>query len=143
MTEKEQLLTAELQKAQGRMARLETAFKKTIESQAAAAIQAAGGDPGLLGPVVMGRVRFFEDGENFIIGVADKHGGKRIRDSKGTPFTIADLVDEMKADPEIGKAFGQTTDKETPTNTMRRVAFDQLTPADKMQFVRRGGRVTD
>lgn len=161
MTEKEQLLTAELERAQKRTARLETAFKKSLETRAAAAIRDAGGEPSLLLPAVMRDVKIFEDGEDFVVGVADKGGGKRIRDVKGTPFTIEELVGEMKSSPDYVWAFGPAEpaaphggqDFSKPSaverlkaarqadNTKSRADFDQMTPADKMVFMKGGGRV--
>lgn len=153
MTENEQLFSTALKKAEERMARLESALLRTASDAASAAIRAAGGGPELLGPSVAERLKVFEADGQFVVGVADERGAMRIRDSKGTPFTVEDFVGELKSHPTYSRAFAGSDAKLPPNskgadqtlapNTKTRAAFDQLTPAGKMSHIKGGGRVVD
>jgi len=142
LTQERDQLAAELKKNRGRMVQLEEAFRKSFEAQASAAIQAAGGNPALLLPIAMQDVKIFEENESFIAGIADKQGGKRIRDVKGAAFTIQDLVGEMKSSPAFARAFDGPSKTLAP-NTRTRADFDGMTPAEQMAHIKAGGRVVD
>jgi hypothetical protein len=62
--------------------------------------------PELVGHVInsMIEVKRGEDGK-FALSVLGPGGTSRYKDSKGTPFGIADLVDELKENPVYARAF--------------------------------------
>ncbi len=71
-----------------------------------AAVSAEKGSPDLLGHVIeqVTKVELSEDGD-FRLVVLDESGSPRIKDSGGTPFTLGDLVTEMKSQDRYGRAF--------------------------------------
>jgi hypothetical protein len=76
-----------------------------VDAQATAAIAKYDGEPELLLPHVKRYVRVVEENGQFVPRVVDGAGNPRIGDSKGTPMSIAQLVEEMKASPVFGRAF--------------------------------------
>jgi hypothetical protein len=76
-----------------------------IEAEATAAIAAAGGVPELLLPHVKSAVKVIEENGEFVARVMGADGNPRIADVKGTPFKIANLVEELKGNQVFGRAF--------------------------------------
>ena len=76
-----------------------------VDSVATSAIAGAKGVPELLLPHVKGFTKVVEQDGEFVVQVVDSKGNQRIGDNKGTPMTIAQLVEEMKASPTYGRAF--------------------------------------
>lgn len=98
--------TAELKTRDERITKLQASLEKNlIEAQATAAIAAAKGAPELLMPHVMRSVKVVEENGEFVARVVDASGQPRIANVKGDPFTIANLVEEMKANQIYGRAF--------------------------------------
>jgi hypothetical protein len=96
----------ELKQRDDRIAKLQSSLEKNlIEAQATTAIAAAKGVPELLLPHVMRAVKVVEENGEFVARVMDSSGQPRIADVKGTPFTIANLVDEMRGNQVFGRAF--------------------------------------
>lgn len=142
----------ELDGARTRADRLQKSLEQhLIRAEATAAIAALGGSPELLLPHVMSQVKVLEDGEQFVARVLDEQGNLRIGDMKGTPLTIAQLIEEMREKPVFGRAFeaskvggsgapGSSTAGNT-SKKMKRAEFDAMSPAQKMDFIKAGGAV--
>jgi hypothetical protein len=80
---------------------LETAL---IDSVAVTEIAAAKGSPKLLLPHIKGLVKLTENDGQFTPQVLDTSGQPRKKDD-GTPFTVKDLVGELRSSDEFGRAF--------------------------------------
>lgn len=106
LQKREQHFQTELKAREDRIAKLQVSLEKSlIEAQATTAIAAAKGAPELLLPHVMRQVKIVEENGDFVVRVLDAQGQPRIANVKGDPFTIANLVDEMKGIPIYGRAF--------------------------------------
>jgi hypothetical protein len=85
--------------------RLRKAFtEQLVESQVTSAIAAAKGNARLLAPHVKAAMGIREEGGQFVPRVLDKNGDVRYRDD-GLPMAPADLVAELKRDPDYLMAF--------------------------------------
>lgn len=124
-----------------------------IDAQATAALAAAKGVPDLLLPHVQKQVRVVEDSGNYVATVIDAQGEPRIN-GKGEPFSIADLVAEMRQSEVFGRAFegtGQTGSGMRPTNgampsgnkTLSRAEFVKLSPVEQMAKMKGGFTLTE
>lgn len=88
--------TAELEKAQGRAAKLQTALEqRLVQAQLTAVIAKHKGDPDLLLPHGTRLTRVRETDDGFEAFVADEKGNPMIADGKGTPMTFDDLVTQV------------------------------------------------
>lgn len=145
---------AEVQERDAKLAMMQNALERSlIEAQATAAISELRGTPALLLPHVMQRVKIFEEDGDYNVKVLDSQGQPRIADVKGTPFTIKNLIEEMRNDPIFGRAFeasgaggsGAQNGNKAGGNAkaMSRKSFDELPPAKRMEFIRGGGSITD
>jgi hypothetical protein len=106
LAKRDQHFQSELKTREDRIATLQSALEKSlIEAHATAAIAAAKGVPELLLPHVMRQVKIVEENGNFVVRVLDAQGQPRIANVKGDPFTITNLVDEMKNNSIYGRAF--------------------------------------
>lgn len=78
--------------------------KNLVDAVLSREIANANGIPELLMPILRDKIGIVEDGEEYSARVFE---GKtqRIGDSKGNPMTIAQLVEEYKANPIYGVAF--------------------------------------
>jgi hypothetical protein len=132
--------TAEVNSRDARLALMQTALNGAlINSEAVAAITAAKGEPALLLPHVLRQTRITEEDGQFRVEVVDAQGQPRIADIKGTPFSIKNLIEEMKADPIYGRAFeatgaggsGAQNGNKAAGNgkSISRAAFDAMDPA--------------
>lgn len=106
---KQQLLTAhgkEKTKLEARLHTLQTALEHAlVEGAAVSAIAAAKGSAPLLLPFVKQRVKMVEkDDGTFEAQVVDEKGNPRVRDD-GTPMRIPQLIDELRANDDFGRAF--------------------------------------
>lgn len=99
----------ELDAATQRQQKLQTSLERyLIESQAAAAMTEPGkpkGNPVLLMPHILGKVKVFEENGEFVARVIGTDGKPRIANVKGEPFTIPMLLDEMRSDNVFKAAF--------------------------------------
>lgn len=82
--------------------------RRLIDAEATTALAAAKGSPKVLLPHIKNHVRVVEEDGEFVVQVVDAKGNQRIGDAKGSPMTIAQLVEEMKADPEFARNFEGT-----------------------------------
>lgn len=87
-------------------AELEAARNYFLDGEVTRAVAAQKGVPELLGHIIRGHldVQRGEDGR-FSLRVLGADKQPRIKDSAGNPFTLDDLVGELKADPKFGRAF--------------------------------------
>jgi len=145
---------AEISERDAKLAMMQNALERSlIEAQATSAISELKGTPALLLPHVMQRVKIFEEDGDYTVRVLDAQGQPRIADVKGTPFTIRNLIEEMRNDPIFGRAFeasgtggsGASNGNKAGGNAkaMSRKSFDALSPAQRMEFIRGGGSITD
>jgi hypothetical protein len=82
--------------------------RRLVDAEATAALAAAKGSPKVLLPHIKSHVKVeLEDGE-YVVHVVDTKGNPRIGDAKGNPMTIAQLVDELRADPDFARNFEGT-----------------------------------
>ena len=80
--------------------------KHMLEDKARAAIAAAHGVPDLLLPHVLRQMAIVEDEEgNAEARVVTDTGEPRLADSRGTPFTVDKLLEEMKGTEVYARAF--------------------------------------
>lgn len=124
-----------------------------VTAQATAAIAAAGGSTLLLLPHVKSAVRVVEENGQFVARVIGEDGNPRIADVKGTPFSVANLVEELRANSAFAGAFAASNagGSGAPSNTagnggnktISRSAFNQLGEAQKAAWFKDGGAVTD
>jgi hypothetical protein len=144
----------ELKTRDDKIAKLQESLEKSlIEAQATAAIAAAKGAPELLMPHVMRQVKVVEENGEYVARVMDANGQPRIMNVKGDPFTIPNLVDEMKANEVFGRAFeatgaggsGASNGNKGGGNakTINRQAFDAMSQAERMKISKEGVQVVD
>lgn len=109
LTKRETHFQTELKAREEKIAKLQSSLEKSlVEAQATTAIAAAKGTPELLMPHVMRQVKVVEENGEYVARVLDAQGQPRIANVKGDPFTIANLVEEMKANTVFGRAFEGT-----------------------------------
>jgi hypothetical protein len=95
-----------LEKVSGRGKKLEgKLYKVMAEQEAERAIVAAGGNPKVLLPHILPFIKPFETDDDITVKVVDGKGTVRIADQAGTEMTIAQLVEQFKADEAFGVAF--------------------------------------
>ena len=96
----------ELEKRETRIKTLQDSLEKhLVEAAATAAIAGAKGVPELLLPHAVKAIKVVEENGDFKAVVVDAQNNPRIADVKGTPFTIANLIEEMRGNPIYGRAF--------------------------------------
>jgi hypothetical protein len=106
-----------------------------VDAEATKAIAAAKGSPRLLLQEVKRQVRVVKtDDGGFAVKVVDADGNERIgtvADGKANPMTIAELVNELRADDELAAAFAgsgasgsgaSTTEKKAGGGSVRAIA---------------------
>ena len=82
-------------------------FNATAKAEAMAAIAKAEGNATLLLPHVIGRLRVVEDGDTFRVQVVGEDGKTpMVADAMlGTPMTVEQFVNTLKANEAFGSAF--------------------------------------
>jgi len=111
--------------------------KYVVDAQATSAIASLKGKPKLLLPLVRAQLRAItgEDGE-YRVAVLDADGEERRNPKTNAPMTVAELVAEMKADPEYGGAFessGATGGGASGAQAgVRGQDFSKLSPVEKV-----------
>lgn len=120
-----------------RSAALAAVQEYVVDAQANAAIASFKGKPKLLLPLVRAQLKAVkgEDGK-YRVAVLDSDGEERRNPKTNAPMSVAELVAEMKADPEFGGAFeasGATGGGASVANTGARGAdFSKLSPVEKL-----------
>lgn len=98
--------TTEIEKVKGRTTKVEGKLYDVLaKREAEAAITTAKGNPRLLLPHILPFIKVTEVDEDFVAQVVDAKGNPRIADGQATPMTIAQLVEQFKADETFGDAF--------------------------------------
>jgi hypothetical protein len=102
----EALKTQLVEKHQGREKKLLTKLDSVLRMQAVeSAIVEAGGSAKVLLPHILPFVKVVESDDDFATQVVDAKGNARITDGQATPMTIAQLVEQFKADDTFAGAF--------------------------------------
>jgi hypothetical protein len=105
----QQLLTKsqqEIDAREGRIKSLSSALeRRLVDAEATKAIADAKGSAKVLLPHIKSQVKVVEEEGEFVVHVVDAKGNQRIGDAKGAPMTIAQLVEEMKQDPDFALNF--------------------------------------
>jgi len=99
---------------------LENELKRIlVDNEALAALAKHKGNTELLTRVVTDRLRMTETNGKFGVEVLDANGNPRIKDAKGSPMTVEDLVLEMRANKAYAVAFASNSlgGGGTPSNT--------------------------
>lgn len=147
----------ELDAGKARAAHLQSALEaRLVDAEATRAIAAAKGVPELLLPHVKAHIKVFEEDGEFVAKVVDAKGSPRIGDTKGTPMTISQLVDEMKATEVFGRAFeasgaggsgassnGNSGGGAAGKKTMSRTDWSKLNAQESTAFFAAGGTLSD
>lgn len=121
--------------------------KELVDKTAVSAIAAAKGVPDLLLPHVQ---RFTKVDDEFNVVVVDASGTQRVN-GKGEPLSIADLVEEMKANEIFGRAFdgsGQSGSGMRPNsggggNPAGRITWDDLQGKDSASRKKRAAFIDE
>jgi hypothetical protein len=82
--------------------------RRLVDAEATSALAAAKGAPKVLLPHIKAQTKVVEEEGEYVVYVVDARGNPRIGDAKGTPMTIAQLVEEMKQDPDVARNFEGT-----------------------------------
>lgn len=97
---------AEKEKLLGRTKKVEgKLYDVMARREAEAAITAAGGNARVMLPHILPFIKVTEHDEDFLAQVVDAKGVPRIADGQATPMTIAQLVEEFKADETFADNF--------------------------------------
>jgi hypothetical protein len=106
LQKREEQFQGELAKVQERNKALESSlYEQLITAQLSAEIAK---HTTSVGPLLLGmasHLKVFEEEGKFVAKVVDAQGNPRIADLKGSPFTIAGLVEEFKTKPEWQPLF--------------------------------------
>jgi hypothetical protein len=106
LQKREEQFQGELSKIQERNKALESSlYEQLITAQLSAEIAK---HTTSVGPLLLGmasHLKVFEEEGKFVAKVVDAQGNPRIADLKGSPFTIAGLVEEFKTKPEWQPLF--------------------------------------
>lgn len=81
---------------------------RVVEQVAREALAAAGADVDLMAVHVVPRLKVERSGSEFRVSVIGPDGKVRVRDARGTPMDVADLVAELRADRVFGRGFRST-----------------------------------
>lgn len=82
---------------------------KLVDAEAIAALSKHTKAVNLLMPHVKSRIKVVDEDGKFVARVIDEKGNPRIGDAQGTPMTIEQLVEEMKASDDYLRAFDANT----------------------------------
>jgi len=97
---------AEKEKLLGRTKKIEgKLFDVLAKREAESALTAAGGNAKVMLPHILPFIKVVEHDDDFTAQVVDAKGTPRIADGQATPMTIAQLVEEFKADATFGDNF--------------------------------------
>lgn len=106
LAKREQQFQTELDAAKTQAERLQKSLEQhLVRAEAMAALVSQGGLTKILMPHVTSQIKVMEEGDEHVARVIGADGKPRIADVKGTPMTIAQLVAEMREDPEYASAF--------------------------------------
>jgi len=83
--------------------------QRLVDAEATRELAEAKGSAKVLLPHVKARVKVVESDDGaFSVQVVDERGNQRLADGQGTPMTLKQLVEELRADSEFARAFEGT-----------------------------------
>lgn len=107
-----------------------------LDAEIAQAVSANKGKLKLLAPLVKAQLKAINEGGNYRVSVIDADGDERFNPKTNAPMTVAELVAEMKLDPEFGGAFessGATGGGASgAASTKASADFSKLAPVDRL-----------
>jgi len=117
--------------------------ENVLIASATAAIAQEKGVPILLMPHVRSRTKLDDDGNPIVL---DDHGNKRVN-AKGEPFTIAELIKEMKSNTDtFGRAFEASNQSGSgATNNNHNgngIDYSKMNPVERITAARQAGLKT-
>lgn len=134
----------EIEAREGRIGTLsKTLEARLIDAEATAAIAAADGVPKLLLPHMKHRIRTTEVDGEWKVEVLNAEGEPWLKD--GRPATMADLVEDFRADAEFGRAFrssgngGSGAGVGASSGGSGRKSLKDMTDKEKMDFIDANG----
>ncbi|MDP2322562.1 MAG: hypothetical protein Q8N51_00850 [Gammaproteobacteria bacterium] len=126
-----------------------------VRNEIVSAIAKADGVPEILISKVRESVKLIpgENGGADVVVVVNKDGTPRIKDAKGTPYGLDDLLGELKTDETWSRGFkasgasgggaGGGGGKGGKAKVLTRAEFGKLTHEDRKKFTKDGGTLTD
>ena len=148
LEEREKKWSAEINKRDERIKGMESSLDRALRhSEATQAITEAKGSVRLLMPHVVSRTSLEEHEESGYRVVVLDDNGKRRFGPDGEPMTVAELIQEMREDPEFQTAFegsgasgGGTAGKAGGQSGTGRVKRSAMTSAEKGAYIREHGQ---
>lgn len=86
-------------------AALSAVERYVLDAEIAQAVSAQKGKLKILAPHVKAQLKAINEGGQYRVAVIDADGDERFNPKTNAPMTVAELVAEMKLDPEFGGAF--------------------------------------
>ena len=117
-------------------AALSAVERYVLDAEIAQAVSAHKGKLKILAPHVKAQLKAINEGGQYRVAVIDADGDERFNPKTNAPMTVAELVAEMKLDPEFGGAFessGATGGGASGAASTRAGAdFSKLAPVDRL-----------
>ena len=154
LVQKDEQYTKELSKKDAeRTAALSLVERYVLDAEIAKAVAAHKGMLKLLAPLVKAQLQALSENGIYRVAVVDADGDERHNPKTNAPMTVAELVAEMRNDPDLGRAFessgttgggaAATGARPSGLKTVSRAAFDEMSPIDKKEFIAAKGQVVD
>lgn len=134
-------------------AALSSVERHVLDAEIAQAVASNKGKLKLLAPLVKAQLKAINEGGSYRVAVVDADGDERHNPKTNAPMTVAELVAEMRQDPEFGGAFeasGATGGGAAASGVraggpkvMSRATFDGMNPIQRLEFIKGGGSVAD
>lgn len=135
--------TEELTAVQNNAAAIRRQLEKVLISDAATqAIVDAKGNPKLLGPIVRSAMQLTEVNGEFSVQIVGSNGQPLVSDAKGTPMSVTQYVESLKAIPDYQPAFaasgtsgGGSSGGGTDGGDTKNKPLSKWTPEEKRDFI--------
>lgn len=133
----------ELAAVQQNTAAIRRQLEKVLISDAATqAIVDAKGNPKLLGPIVRGAMQLTEVNGEFSVQIVGSNGQPLVSDAKGTPMSVTQYVESLKAIPDYQPAFaasgssgGGSSGGGSDGGDTKNKPLSKWTPEEKRDFI--------
>ncbi len=139
---------ADMKAAQEREKSLSTALEeKLIDAEVMTVLSGHSSTPELLMPHFKSRVKVFNEDGKYVARVVDAKGNPEIGDAQGTPKTIAQLRDEMKASPSYMRGFDANSNGGSGASnggggTALGADLSKLSPVERLKAANKAGVTT-